>query len=213
MARAERRCFSLLHKQGYWQIDFGDWGHRHNGVGGRRPAEGDEKTTGTSIGGTEKPLDDLQSWTLLRIIHCPLHCCYPIRCGSQNVIPLNILRAENGINPGTVLSAIFHEGSGENLVVAIRLYRGPLLLVEFLFLIGVNVYGWRSYGVNHVLIFELDPRNHLSDQDLMEIAAILGVVWTLRYLFPCFCLNNTTAPQLPIPKKNEISSRVAMSFT
>ncbi|KAL0280325.1 UNVERIFIED_CONTAM: hypothetical protein PYX00_001654 [Menopon gallinae] len=81
-----------------------------------------------------------------------------------------------------ILSAIFHEGSGDNLVVAIRLYRGPLLLVEFLFLIGVNVYGWRSYGVNHVLIFELDPRNHLSDQDLMEIAAILGVVWTLSLL-------------------------------
>jgi len=23
---------------------------------------------------------------------------------------------------------------------------------------GINVYGWRSSGVNHVLIFELDPR-------------------------------------------------------
>lgn len=79
-----------------------------------------------------------------------------------------------------VLSAIFHEGSGDNLRVAFRLYRGPLLLVEFLFLLGVNVYGWRSSGVNHVLIFELDPRNHLSEQDLMEIAAIFGVVWTLR---------------------------------
>lgn len=81
-----------------------------------------------------------------------------------------------------VLSAIFHEGSGENLKVALRLYRGPFLLVQFLFLIGVNVYGWRSSGVNHVLIFELDPRNHLSEQDLMEIAAIFGVVWTLSLL-------------------------------
>lgn len=80
------------------------------------------------------------------------------------------------------ISAIFHEGSGENLKVALRLYRGPFLLVQFLFLIGVNVYGWRSSGVNHVLIFELDPRNHLSEQDLMEIAAIFGVVWTLSLL-------------------------------
>ena len=70
---------------------------------------------------------------------------------------------------------------------------------------GVNVYGWRfghseciskvislafynleffcrSSGVNHVLIFELDPRNHLSEQHLMELAAILGVIWALSVL-------------------------------
>ncbi|XP_058806050.1 xenotropic and polytropic retrovirus receptor 1 homolog [Phymastichus coffea] len=80
-----------------------------------------------------------------------------------------------------VLSAIFHDG-GENLKIAFRLYRGPLLLIQFLFLIGVNVYGWRSSGVNHVLIFELDPRNHLSEQHLMELAAVLGVVWALSLL-------------------------------
>lgn len=81
-----------------------------------------------------------------------------------------------------VLSALFHEDSASNLKVAFRLYRGPFLLVEFIFLIGINVYGWRSSGVNHVLIFELDPRNHLSEQDLMELAAIFGVVWALSIL-------------------------------
>lgn len=81
-----------------------------------------------------------------------------------------------------VLSALFHDISAENLKVAFRLYRGPLLIVEFIFLIGINVYGWRSSGVNHVLIFELDPRNHLSEQHLMELAAIFGVVWTLSIL-------------------------------
>lgn len=78
--------------------------------------------------------------------------------------------------------AIFHGGSVDNLKIAFRLYRGPLLIIEFLFLIGVNIYGWRSSGVNHVLIFELDPRNHLSEQHLMELAAIFGVVWTLSLL-------------------------------
>uniref|UniRef100_A0A1Q3F8F7 Putative small molecule transporter n=1 Tax=Culex tarsalis TaxID=7177 RepID=A0A1Q3F8F7_CULTA len=81
-----------------------------------------------------------------------------------------------------ILSAIFHESTGENLKIAFRLYRGPLLLIEFVFLMGVNIYGWRSSGVNHVLIFELDPRNHLSEQHLMEMAAIFGVVWTLSLL-------------------------------
>ena len=66
--------------------------------------------------------------------------------------------------------------------VVIRLFRGPLLIVIFLFLLGINVYGWGSAGVNHVLIFELDPRNHLSYQQLMELSAILGVIWTLHLL-------------------------------
>jgi hypothetical protein len=81
-----------------------------------------------------------------------------------------------------VLSAIFHEGPQEGLKIAFQLYRGPLLVIQFLFLMGVNVYGWRSSGVNHVLIFELDPRNHLSEQHLMELAAIFGVIWTLSVL-------------------------------
>ncbi|XP_022910053.1 solute carrier family 53 member 1-like isoform X2 [Onthophagus taurus] len=80
-----------------------------------------------------------------------------------------------------ILSAIF-QSSANNFAVAFQLYRGPLLIIEFMFLIGVNVYGWRSSGVNHVLIFELDPRNHLSEQDLMELAAIFGVIWALSVL-------------------------------
>ncbi|XP_047098498.1 xenotropic and polytropic retrovirus receptor 1 isoform X2 [Schistocerca piceifrons] len=80
-----------------------------------------------------------------------------------------------------ILSGIFHKPRDDWRIVC-RLYRGPFLIVEFLFLMGVNVYGWRSSGVNHVLIFELDPRNHLSEQHIMEMAAIFGVVWTLSVL-------------------------------
>lgn len=36
--------------------------------------------------------------------------------------------------------------------------------------------------MNHVLIFEMDPRNHLSEQHLMELAAVLGVIWALSVL-------------------------------
>ncbi|XP_055624019.1 xenotropic and polytropic retrovirus receptor 1 [Toxorhynchites rutilus septentrionalis] len=79
------------------------------------------------------------------------------------------------------ISALFNV-TRNDWIVAFRLYRGPLLIVEFLFLWGINVYGWRSSGVNHVLIFELDPRNHLSEQHIMELASIFGVIWTLSVL-------------------------------
>jgi len=88
-----------------------------------------------------------------------------------------------------VLSAVFHSYQASDDMdvrndwrVVVRLYRGPFLVILFLFLMGINVYGWRSSGVNHVLIFELDPRNHLSEQHLMELAAIFGVIWTLSVL-------------------------------
>uniref|UniRef100_T1JMQ6 Xenotropic and polytropic retrovirus receptor 1 n=1 Tax=Strigamia maritima TaxID=126957 RepID=T1JMQ6_STRMM len=82
-----------------------------------------------------------------------------------------------------ILSAAFHKG-GDDWRIAFRLYRPTLLIILFMFLMGINVYGWRSSGVNHVLIFELDPRNHLSEQHLMEMAGIFGVLWTLSIL--CF---------------------------
>lgn len=80
-----------------------------------------------------------------------------------------------------IISAIF-TNTPDNWRIAVRLYRGSLLVILFLFLIGINVYGWRTSGVNHVLIFELDPRNHLSEQHLMEIAAISSVMWALSVL-------------------------------
>ncbi|XP_018342999.1 PREDICTED: xenotropic and polytropic retrovirus receptor 1 isoform X1 [Trachymyrmex septentrionalis] len=80
-----------------------------------------------------------------------------------------------------ILSAMRYKKK-DNWTVLCRIYRGPLLMIEFLFLMGINVYGWRSSGVNHVLIFELDPRNHLSEQHIIEMATILGLVWSMSIL-------------------------------
>ncbi len=53
--------------------------------------------------------------------------------------------------------------------VAIKLFRSPLFIIVHIFFIGLNSYGWSRSGVNHVLIFEIDPRNHLSYQQLLEV--------------------------------------------
>ncbi|CAD6188101.1 unnamed protein product [Caenorhabditis auriculariae] len=66
--------------------------------------------------------------------------------------------------------------------VAVRLFRGPLLIFLSIFLCGVNMAGWASAGVNHVLIFEVDPRNHLSYQTLMQIASFMIMVWSIAVL-------------------------------
>ncbi|CAG5861061.1 unnamed protein product [Menidia menidia] len=70
----------------------------------------------------------------------------------------------------------------ENVWPLVRIYRGGFLLIQFLFLLGINTYGWRQAGVNHVLIFEINPRDNLSHQHLFEIAGFLGVLWCLSIL-------------------------------
>lgn len=63
--------------------------------------------------------------------------------------------------------------------VAIKLYRSTLLIVLQVVFIGINSYGWSRSGVNHVLIFEIDPRNHLTYQQLLEVGTFLGIFWFL----------------------------------
>uniref|UniRef100_A0A8C8RD99 Xenotropic and polytropic retrovirus receptor 1 n=1 Tax=Pelusios castaneus TaxID=367368 RepID=A0A8C8RD99_9SAUR len=85
------------------------------------------------------------------------------------------------LNIAVILSGVFFI-KGPNVWPLVRIYRGGFLLIEFLFLLGINTYGWRQAGVNHVLIFELNPRSNLSHQHLFEIAGFLGMLWCLSLL-------------------------------
>uniref|UniRef100_A0A4X1U505 Solute carrier family 53 member 1 n=2 Tax=Sus scrofa TaxID=9823 RepID=A0A4X1U505_PIG len=89
------------------------------------------------------------------------------------------------LNITLVLAAVFKLETDRSIWPLIRIYRGGFLLIEFLFLLGINTYGWRQAGVNHVLIFELNPRSNLSHQHLFEIAGFLGILWCLS-LLACF---------------------------
>uniref|UniRef100_A0A8D3CG33 Xenotropic and polytropic retrovirus receptor 1 n=1 Tax=Scophthalmus maximus TaxID=52904 RepID=A0A8D3CG33_SCOMX len=62
----------------------------------------------------------------------------------------------------------------------------------------INTYGWRQAGVNHVLIFELNPRNNLSHQHLFEIAGLLGVLWCIS-LLSCLFSDSILVPMQANP--------------
>lgn len=83
------------------------------------------------------------------------------------------------------VAAFFTQHDGE-FQIAIRIYRGVFLFVLVTFLLAVNTWGWRKAGVNHVLIFELDPRDHLSYQQLLEVALLIGVMWAVSLMFYMF---------------------------
>ncbi|XP_030568571.1 xenotropic and polytropic retrovirus receptor 1 isoform X2 [Drosophila novamexicana] len=69
-----------------------------------------------------------------------------------------------------------------NIEAFMRLYRGPFTWVIFNFYMAANVAGWQRAGVNHVLIFEIDPRSHLQPATFLEIACTFGLLWTLSIL-------------------------------
>uniref|UniRef100_A0A915HIL6 SPX domain-containing protein n=1 Tax=Romanomermis culicivorax TaxID=13658 RepID=A0A915HIL6_ROMCU len=81
-----------------------------------------------------------------------------------------------------ILTIFLQERPDEPRWLAVRLFRGFLLLFTNIFLMGVNMYGWQMSGVNHVLIFEIDPRDHLTYQSLMEISAFFATIWALCVL-------------------------------
>ncbi|XP_026858836.2 xenotropic and polytropic retrovirus receptor 1 homolog [Electrophorus electricus] len=77
---------------------------------------------------------------------------------------------------------VLNEPDLDHLKPLIQLYRGSFLLIEFLLLMGLNIYCWRKSGINHVLIFELGPRHHLSHHHIFEVAGHLAVCWCASVL-------------------------------
>ncbi|KAF8567791.1 hypothetical protein P879_01421 [Paragonimus westermani] len=81
------------------------------------------------------------------------------------------------------LSFCFLRPLPENYLPAVRIFRTTFLLILFLCLFGMNTYGWRSSGVNHVLIFEINPRSHLDHFQLLEMSFFLADVWGCAVLY------------------------------
>ncbi|CAF0750072.1 unnamed protein product [Adineta ricciae] len=64
---------------------------------------------------------------------------------------------------------------------ALHLYRPLFLIILHICFVGLNIYGWGHFGVNHVLIFEFDPRNHITYQKLLEIGTFLMSCWFFSF--------------------------------
>lgn len=62
-----------------------------------------------------------------------------------------------------------------------HLYRGTFYATTCFFLFSINIYVWRHAGINHILIFELDPRRHLTCSDVLELWSIFAVIWALCF--------------------------------
>src|SRR5579862_1673495 len=74
-----------------------------------------------------------------------------------------------------------HSSKSVNWRAALHLYRPSFLVILHIIFFGINVYGWSKSGVNHVLIFEMDPRNHLTYQKFLEIGCFLMVIWFISF--------------------------------
>ncbi|RDD44460.1 Xenotropic and polytropic retrovirus receptor 1-like protein [Trichoplax sp. H2] len=77
----------------------------------------------------------------------------------------------------------FRGSSSDPFVLPVwRIFRGYLLFILAVTLLGLNIHIWRISGVNHVLIFELDPRNNLTSIQLMEVGFFLFTICASGFL-------------------------------
>lgn len=71
-------------------------------------------------------------------------------------------------------------------IPALVAFRSTFLLFFFTVLISWNTYGWRNAGVNHILIFEIDPRNHLNYLQLLTAGMLFIFLWGITLLLYIF---------------------------
>eukprot|EP00053_Salpingoeca_punica_P016566 m.156763 g.156763 ORF g.156763 m.156763 type:complete len:645 (-) comp16996_c0_seq4:512-2446(-) len=72
------------------------------------------------------------------------------------------------------------------LSVVFKMYRGLLMPIVLVALLGVNVYNWQKYSVNHIFIMSLNVRKRIDYKDLVEIGGFMAVLWcafVLVYVF------------------------------
>eukprot|EP00004_Rigifila_ramosa_P022800 TRINITY_DN6298_c0_g1_i1.p1 TRINITY_DN6298_c0_g1~~TRINITY_DN6298_c0_g1_i1.p1 ORF type:complete len:651 (+),score=155.40 TRINITY_DN6298_c0_g1_i1:106-1953(+) len=91
-----------------------------------------------------------------------------------------------GINLGICLAAMaivvvsYHFGylnQIENGEEMFTMFRGLAIPSVFLFMLGFNVFLWMKTKINYVLIFELDPRDHLSPQTFLAGSSFALFLW------------------------------------
>uniref|UniRef100_A0A1I8NM67 EXS domain-containing protein n=1 Tax=Stomoxys calcitrans TaxID=35570 RepID=A0A1I8NM67_STOCA len=93
-----------------------------------------------------------------------------------------------------VLTDLFTPATIKDKFYGVLLFRGPFYVILYLFFLGINVLHWRQYGVNHVLIFEINPRKRLTYSHILELHGGFGVLW-------CLCvLGFIYGPQLNISR-------------
>ncbi|TDG45029.1 hypothetical protein AWZ03_008530 [Drosophila navojoa] len=81
-----------------------------------------------------------------------------------------------------VISAYILFSNSKQFFIFTRLFRGSFILMLYGFSVVANVYVWQSVGINHVLIFDLNPRNQTECLKLLSTASFFGYVCVLAML-------------------------------
>ncbi|XP_017854120.2 xenotropic and polytropic retrovirus receptor 1 homolog [Drosophila busckii] len=81
-----------------------------------------------------------------------------------------------------ILSYAFRYSPDSPIVYFFRLFRATVFLVLFLFLFALSSEIWQRSGINHVLIFDIDPRNHSPPALFLVVASTLGLICSMCML-------------------------------
>ena len=92
---------------------------------------------------------------------------------------------------------VTNKTANEQAFEVFRRFRAGFYVWIFAFLMGMDVWFFRKAGVNYVLIFEIDPRNHLSHQHIFSISAVLACSWLIAFITE-LCLSQFSRGWSPV---------------
>ena len=89
----------------------------------------------------------------------------------------------------------------EDWIVGMRLFRGPFLIILFLFLLSINLYVLKNFNINYVKIFKLkggNKENHFKK--ILAISLLLFAVYIVSlsyFIHPS--IFNVSIPRYTVP--------------
>ncbi|OAF68644.1 hypothetical protein A3Q56_03573 [Intoshia linei] len=137
-----------------------------------------------------------------------------------------------------VINLVFQDGrkimQNTHLPSLVQLFRIPIIPSLHLLCVSVNTYTWRKHGINHVLIFGVNPRDNLGFISLLEFKVFLAPYFPvsfsdfwiadqltsltvlfqdIAYAVYYFILLDYTVTSLPEPKMDQYIQYVSLLIT
>ncbi|XP_051858992.1 xenotropic and polytropic retrovirus receptor 1 homolog isoform X1 [Drosophila albomicans] len=81
-----------------------------------------------------------------------------------------------------IVSYLFMLDRPEFLLSFKQMFRCSFLLMFYWFSVVINVYVWQSVGINHVLIFELNPRNQIQPIKMLALTSLFAYICTMSMI-------------------------------
>ena len=83
-------------------------------------------------------------------------------------------------------------------VTVLRVVRGPLLTLTFIYLISLNISGWAKVRINYVQLFSIKYVRGITPKDAFRFAGVVTMVFSMLLVMVMFASDDVTGSVVPL---------------